>query len=120
MIEEFFNDYTAGEFLNWLSKEYADEYIKENIIEDENGDTVLNSIFDIERLKQNFSRRVHRYVVIKRGFRFYIHDERNCADIMMFRYTEANHDEILEHVNNMCDDLNKGNINFIGRKYRCD
>ena len=32
MIEEFFNDYTAGEFLNWLSKEYADEYIKENII----------------------------------------------------------------------------------------
>ena len=74
----------------------------------------------IERLKQNFSRRVHRYVVIKRGFRFYIHDERNCADIMMFRYTEANHDEILEHVNNMCDDLNQGNINFIGRKYRCD
>ena len=119
MIEDFFNDYTAAEFLNWLSKEYADEYIKENIEED-GEETVINSIFDIERLKQNFSRRVHRYVVIKRGLRFYIHDERNCTDIMMFRYTDSNYNEILEHVNSVCDDLNQGNINFIGRKYRCD
>lgn len=119
MIEDFFNDYTAKEFLDWLSDEYADEYIKEVINRDSNDDTIINNMFDIERLKKNFSYSIHRYTIVKRGFKFYIHDERNCVDIMMFRYNETNYEEILEHVNKLCDDLNQGNINFVGKKYKC-
>lgn len=119
VTNKFLDEYSAGEFLDWLSNEYADEYIKQEISEN-NGETIINDVFDIEQLKTNFLYTVRRYVVVKRGYKFYIHDERNCTDIMMFKYTEADKEEVQNHVYNVCEDLNQGKINFIGRKYRCD
>lgn len=119
MTNKFLDEYSAGEFLDWLSDEYADEYIKQSITEN-NGDTIINDVFDIEQLKTNFLYTVRRYVVVKRGYRFYIHDERNCTDIMMFKFTETDREDVQNHVYNVCEDLNQGKINFIGKKYRCD
>lgn len=119
VTNKFLDEYSAGEFLDWLSNEYANEYIKQEISEN-NGETIINDVFDIEQLKTNFLYTVRRYVVVKRGYKFYIHDERNCTDIMMFKYTEADKEEVQNHVYNVCEDLNQGKINFIGRKYRCD
>ena len=119
VTNKFLDEYSAGEFLDWLSDEYADEYIKQEISEN-NGETIINDVFDIEQLKTNFLYTVRRYVVVKRGYRFYIHDERNCTDIMMFKFTEADKEDVQNHVYNVCEDLNQGKINFIGKKYRCD
>ena len=119
MIEDFLNDYTAKEFLDWLEEEYADEYIKQIVDESLDGETYINDVFDIEALIKNFSRQVRKYTIVKRGYRFFIHDERNCVDIMTFRYNDDNYEEVSNYVNDICDNLNKGNINFIGKKHRC-
>lgn len=116
MIEEFFNDYTAGEFLDWLIDENLDEYVKE-VIEENDGEAFVANMFDVEKLKKNFLYHIRRYTVIKRGFKFYIHDERQCMDIMMFRYTDSNKEEIQNHVNDICNDLNSGKVIFTGRKH---
>ena len=51
MIEEFFNDYTAGEFLDWLTDENLDEYIKE-VIEEDDDEVFVANMFDVEKLKE--------------------------------------------------------------------
>ena len=38
---------------------------------------------------------------------------------MTFRYNDDNYEEVSNYVNDICDNLNKGNINFIGKKHRC-
>lgn len=119
MTERIFDDYSAREFFDWLEDEYADEYISEEI-EEHDGDTVIVSKFDIERLKKSFLYYIRRYTIVKRGYKFYIHDERHCADIMMFRYTDENEEEIQNHVNNICKDLNQGKVFFTGKKHKCD
>ena len=119
MSDKFLDEYTAGEFLDWLNHEFADEYIKQ-IISEEEGDTSIINVFDIELLKKNFIYHVRRYIIIERGHKLYIHDERHCRDIMMFRYTDVNKEEIQNHVNNLCDDLNQGKIMFTSKHPFCD
>ncbi len=119
MSNKFLDEYSAGEFLDWLSNECADEYIKQEI-DEYDGETSIKDVFDIEQLKSNFLYTNRRYIVVERGYKFYIHDERNCTDIMMFRYTENDKEDVQNHVYNVCEDLNQGKVNFIGKKYRCD
>ena len=119
MTEKIFDKYSAREFLDWLSDEVADEYIKQEI-EDDGFDTVITDLFDMEQLKKNFLYHIKRYTVIKRGYKFYIHDERSCRDIMMFEYTDNNRTVVENYVQGVCDDLNKGKIHFVGKKHWCD
>lgn len=119
MTDKILDEYTAGEFIDWLTNEFADEYIKQMIDESED-ETVINNMFDVELLKKNFIYHIRRYVVVERGHKLYIHDERHCRDIMMFRYTDIDKEEIQNHVNSLCDDLNQGKIIFTGRARFCD
>ena len=118
MAERFLEEYTAGEFLDWLQDEPIDMYI-EQVVREINDDTVIFDIFDIEALKKNFIYHIRRYTVVERGYKFYVHDERHCKDIMMFRYTKENKEEIQNHVHNICEDLNQGNIIFTRHEHFC-
>ena len=119
MAERFLEDYSAGEFLDWLSEEPADIYIKQIINESPDGDTSITDVFNIEELKKNFISHINRYTVVERGYKLYIHDERHCKDIMMFRYTSEDKEDVQNHVYNMCDDLNKGKVIFTRNEHFC-
>ena len=112
-------EYSAGEFLDWLSNEFADIYIKP-MIDESDGEVIVNNVFDIDQLKKNFIHHIRRYVVVERGHKFYIHDERHCKDIMMFRYTDIDKEDIQNHVHNLCNDLNQGKIIFTRNERFCD
>ena len=117
MTERVFDEYSAREFLDWLENEEAGEYINQEVefIDDE---SVIIDTFDVEELKKNFMHHIKRYNVVKRGNKLYLHDNRTCNDIMQFRIY-GNDTEIQNYANSLCDDLNKRNVSFIGKKYRC-
>lgn len=119
MTEKFFDDYSAREFLDWLENEEATEYLNQEI-EMVDGESTIIETFDMERLKTNFIHHIKRYSVVKRGKRLYLHDNRSCNDIMQFRIDNDDEVEVQNYVNHLCNDLNNRQINFIGKKYRCD
>ena len=118
MTEKIFDEFTAREVFDWLIDEYADEYIKQDIVEMDD-ESVISNVFDVELLKKHFLYHVRRYSVIKRGYKFYIHDERHCKDIMMFKFTDDTEVETENYVHAICEDLNKGSVHFVGKRYRC-
>ena len=118
-MDNIFHEYTAGELLEWLQNEEATPYLEQEIeqIDDE---SIIIETFDIEAIKTNFMNAIHRYIVVERGYKLYLHDNQTCNDIMFFRYTDENKEEIQSHIDAICEDLNQRKISFVGRKYRCD
>lgn len=117
---DLMHDYTAGELLHFLAEEDISEYIQQEIEETNDGDTIVIDVLDVERVENEFMYHVRRYVSVKRGYKFYIHDNKSCNDIMMFKFNRNNEEEIQNHVNNICRDLNERKVSFIGKKHRCD
>lgn len=119
-MDSILHEYTAGELLDWLSDEDISQYIEQEIEETNNGDTIVIDVLNMEKIKNHFMYHIRRYISVKRGYKFYIHDNKTCNDIMMFKFTNENEEEIQNHVNNVCRDLNERKISFIGKKHRCD
>ena len=117
-MDDILHEYTAGELLQWLGDEDISEYMQQDIMETD-GDTIVIDVLNIDKIKTHFMYSVRKYIVVKRGFKFYIHDNKSCNDIMMFKFTNENEEEIQNHVNNICKDLNERKVNFIGKKYKC-
>lgn len=118
-MDNILHEYTAGELLDWLSEEDISEYIEQEIEETDDGDTIIIDILNVDKVKAYFIQHVRRYVVVKRGYKFYIHDNKSCKDIMMFKFTSSTEEEIQNHVNNICKDLNANKVSFIGKKHHC-
>jgi len=118
-MEDFLDKYTVREFLEWLRKEPLDEYTISTVSKDSNGDTVIVNMADVEALKFNFMKKVHRYEVVVRGYTFYIHDNKTCRDIMKWRFDDENKAQLQEVADNVCKNLNNGVISFIGYEKPC-
>ena len=119
-MDNIMHEYTAGELLDWLKDEDINIYMEQEIEETNTGDTIVIDVLNVDKIKTQFIHHVRRYVVVKRGYKFYIHDNKTCNDIMMFKYTADNEEEIQNHANSICEDLNQHKINFIGKKYKCN
>ena len=111
--------YSAKEILQFLENEIAIEYIHEIIIDDF-GETTLMEVFDIEKIKNDFLRSINRYSVIRRGRKIYIHDERDCKDIIMLRVNDYNDEIVMQEAYNLCERLNNGDLHFVGKIHTCD
>jgi hypothetical protein len=118
-MDNIMHDYTAGELLEWLENEDIAEYIDQEI-EVIDGESVVIESLDIDKVKSHFLYHIRRYIVVKRGYKLYIHDNKNCLDIMMFKFSDVDEEEVNNYVNSLCHDLNERKISFIGKKYRCD
>lgn len=117
-MDDILHKYSAGELLDWLAEEDMDIYLLPTpmMIDDES--TIITRL-DIEQIKNDFIRSIHRYSAIKRGKIFYIHDEISCQDIMSFRFNEENEFEVQNHVHDLVAELNDRNATFIGKKHCC-
>lgn len=115
---EILHEYTAGELLDWLKDEVADNYIQE-IVEEDHGETYPVTKLDIEAIAMDFVRDVKRYEVVKRGQILYLFDNRMCQDLFSWRFNEDNYEEIQNTANAMCDSLNNRTMRFIGKREKC-
>lgn len=111
--------YSAKELLQFLEDEIAIEYIKE-IIYDDFGETTLLEVFDVEKIKTDFLRSINRYCVVKRGQKVYIHDEKDCKDIVMFKIHDYNDEIVMQEAYDFAERLNNGDLHFVGKIHTCD
>lgn len=117
-MDDIFHKYTAGELLQWLENEDLDIYIKQEAVEVDN-DVIIMEKLDIEQVKANFLRNIRRYEVIKRGKKFYIHDNRDCKDIMVLHFNDDDYEYVQNTANNIVESLNNREIHFVGTKHHC-
>lgn len=115
---EFLHEYTAGELLDWLKNQPVDDFLVENI-EEENGEVYPFMTLDVEALITEFTREIRRYEVIKRGHILYLFDNKTCQDLFSWRFDDNNYEEIQNTANSMCESLNNRTMRFIGRKEKC-
>ena len=118
-MDDILNEYTAGEFLSWLEDCEIDDYITQEAIVDYDNETTLVDMPDIDKLKTDFLDAIRRYIVVKRGYRFIVHDNRECDDVMSFRFNDSNEVEVQNMVNQMCAELNCHSIRFLSGKKHC-
>ena len=111
--------YSAKELLQFLEDEIAMEYIKE-IIYDDFGESTLLEVFDIEKIKTDFLRSINRYSVVRRGQKVYIHDERDCKDIIMLRVRDYDDEATMKEAYDLCEQLNNGDLHFVAKIHTCD
>ena len=111
--------YSAKEFLQFLEDEIAMEYIKE-IIYDDFGESTLLEVFDIEKIKTDFLRSINRYSVVRRGQKVYIHDERDCKDIIMLKVRDYDAEATMQEAYDLCEQLNNGDLHFVAKIHTCD
>lgn len=111
--------YSAKELLQFLEDEIAMEYIKE-IIYDDFGESTLLEVFDIEKIKNDFLRSINRYSVVRRGQKVYIHDERDCKDIIMLRVHDYDDETTMQEAYDLCEQLNNGDLHFVAKIHTCD
>ena len=117
-MDDILHKYTAGELLKWFEDEDLDLYITQEIIETNNESVVVDKL-DIEAVKVAFLRNVRRYELVKRGKKIYIHDNKECQDIMTFQYDDSNYEYVQNTANNMVESLNNRDVRFIGKKHYC-
>lgn len=110
--------YTAEDLLDFLRNEIASDYITE-AIHDDFGDTVAITIFDTEKIGEDFLRSIHRYSVVRRGQKVYIHDDRECLDIMVIKVQNYDDEEAMQRAYDICERLNENDMYFIGKRH-CD
>lgn len=116
--EKDLEKYSAKELLEFLENEVVHEYTTE-ILYDDFGESTLLEVFDIDKIKNDFLRSINRYSVIRRGQKVYIHDERECIDIMMMKIHNFDEDEVIQRAYDMCEDLNNNNMHFVGKIHNC-
>lgn len=118
-MDNVLNEYTAGEFLEWLADCDIDDYIAQDAIIGCDNETTLVDKADVEKMKIDFLDTIRRYIVVKRGHKFILHDNRECNDVMTFRFNSENEAEVQNMVNQMCMELNHHSVRFVSNKEHC-
>lgn len=118
-MDDMMHKYTAGELLRWLGEIEIDEYLSPIVVEDVDGESHVSTVLNIEQLKIDFIRSVRRFEVVKRGFTFYVHDNKECRDIFAWNFTEADEEYYQNTANNVCDSLNNRTMRLIGKRPHC-
>jgi hypothetical protein len=116
--EQDLEKYSAKELLEFLENEPVIDYTTE-ILYDDFGESTLLEVFDIEKIKHDFLHSINRYTVVRRGQRIYIHDARECMDIMMIKVHNFDDEEAMQRAYDICYDLNNNDMHFIGKIHTC-
>ena len=118
-MKDVLHNYTAGELLKWLDGISINEYCSTKIAESVDGDSFAYDVLDIEKITTDFIRQVRRYEVVKRGKTLYIHDNKDCKDILSWSFTDENYEYMQNTANNTCESLNNNTMRFIGKRDKC-
>lgn len=117
-MNDILEKYSAGELLEWLTKQDLDKFLKEKIIEDENGDSFAKEVIDIGKIQEEYIKSVLRYSIIKRGTSLYIFDSEHCMEILRLRFTPDNYEEVQKTAESLINSLNNRTMSFVS-KYSC-
>ena len=103
--------YTALDLVNWISNLNADTYrqfVDIVVYDDGKDDIVIN--FDFTVLSTLFLQDQVRYKLVIRGHKLVIYDTVTLTDKVHRYFTEENKEEVQEHMNTLCELLNKDDI----------
>lgn len=103
--------YTALDLVNWISNLNADTYhqfVDIAVYDDGKDDIIIN--FDFTVLSTLFLQDQVRYKLVIRGNKLVIYDTVTLTDKVHRYFTEENKEEVQEHMNTLCELLNKDDI----------
>lgn len=117
-MDDILEKYSAGEFLEWMRKQDLDKFLKEKIIEDENGESYIKQIIDVDKIEDAYLKSVLKYTIIKRGTSLYIFNNDSCMEILRLRFTPENYEHVQNVAESLANALNENTISFVA-KYSC-
>ena len=103
--------YTALDLVNWISNLNADTYhqfVDIVMYDDGKDDIIIN--FDFTVLSTLFLQDQVRYKLVIRGHKLVIYDTVTLTDKVHRYFTEENKEEVQEHMNTLCELINKDDI----------
>lgn len=118
-MNDILDKYSSKELLEFLRKQDLDKFLKEKIIEDENGDTFAKEVIDVDKIEEEYIKSVLRYSIIKRGTSLYIFDSDHCMEILRLTFTPDNYEEVQKTAESLTDSLNNRTMSFVP-KYSCE
>lgn len=103
--------YTALDLANWISNLNADTYHQfvDIVVHDDGKDDIIIN-FDVTVLSTLFLQDQVRYKLVIRGHKLVIYDTVTLTDKVHRYFTEENKEEVQEHMNTLCELLNKDDI----------
>lgn len=117
-MDNFLEQFTAGELLEWLRKQDLDVFLKEKIEENEQGESFIKEVIDVDKIQEEYLKSVLRYNIIKRGSSLYIFDNQHCFEILRLRFTPENYEEVQKTAESLTKALNNRTMSFVA-KYSC-
>lgn len=118
-MNNILDKYSAKELLEWLRHQDLDIYLKEKITENDDGETFISEVIDVDKIEDEYIKSVLRYTIIKRGKSLYIFDQEACREIMRLKFTPDDYEYVQNTAQNLIDSLNNRNITFVGKKHHC-
>ena len=117
-MDNFLEQFTAGELLEWLRKQDLGVFLKEKIEGNEQGESFIKEVIDVDKIQEEYLKSVLRYNIIKRGSSLYIFDNQHCFEILRLRFTPENYEEVQKTAESLTKALNNRTMSFVA-KYSC-
>lgn len=117
-MNDILEKYSAKELLEWLRKQDANIFLDEKIEEDENRETFVKEVINVDRIEEKYLKSVLKYTIIKRGTSLYIFNNDSCMEILRFRFTPENYEHVQSVAESLTKALNENTISFVP-KYSC-
>lgn len=117
-LNDLLEKFSAGELLEFLRKQDLDVFLKEKIVENEEGESFIKEVIDVDKIQEEYLKSVLRYNIIKRGTSLYIFDSDHCMEILRLRFTPDNYEEVQKTAESLINSLNNRTMSFVP-KYGC-
>lgn len=117
-MNDLLEKFSAGELLEFLRKQDLDVFLKEKIVENEEGESFIKEVIDVDKIQEEYLKSVLRYNIIKRGTSLYIFDSDHCMEILRLRFTPENYEEVQKTAESLINSLNNRTMSFVP-KYGC-
>lgn len=117
-MNDLLEKFSAGELLEFLRKQDLDIFLKEKIEENEQGESFIKEVIDVDKIQDEYLKSILRYNIMKRGNSLYIFDNTRCFEIMRLKFTSDNYEEVQKTAQSIVDALNNRTVTFVPR-YHC-
>lgn len=117
-MNDLLEKFSAGELLEFLRKQDLDVFLKEKIEENEQGESFIKQVIDVDKIQEEYLKSILRYNIVKRGSSLYIFDNQHCFEILRLTFTPDNYEEVQKTAQSLVDSLNNRTMSFVA-KYSC-